>query len=65
MAPDTRYSINETSMYTFEVFDNQPSNDQRRPQWIGSFRFFKDALDFTKQKVAARTPQVTTEADNG
>jgi len=55
MAPDQRYEIKETSMYTFEVFDKEIRGTHF--QWIGSFRFFKDALDFTKQKMAARTPQ--------
>jgi hypothetical protein len=53
MAPDQRYEIKETSIYTFEVFAREATGRQ----WIGSFRFFKDALDFTKLKMLSRIPQ--------
>jgi hypothetical protein len=49
MAPDTRFEIKETSRYTFEVFDNDPQNPRGR-QWLGSFCFFTDALEFVKKK---------------
>lgn len=52
MAPDNQYEIKETSMYTFEVFDKDPTG-QRHRQWIGSFRSFKDAIDFTRSKQGA------------
>ncbi len=49
MAPDQRYEIKETSRYTFDVFDNEPSNPRGR-QWLGSFCFFTDAVEFVNRK---------------
>jgi hypothetical protein len=43
MAPDTRYEIKETSRFTFEVFDTEPTLEPG-PKWIGSFCYVADAL---------------------
>jgi hypothetical protein len=50
MAPDNRISIREDSSYQYGVWDGQ--------NWLGTFRFFKDASEFAAKQTIRKESQI-------